>query len=100
MPSYVPADVCEVIAGQPAKMKLSANQTAQMISFAVRSAGENADSIVQHGAPLLGFSPATNDVLVRCAQYCKKHIDFSFRCCPYLVSHDLILFRNLESLWP
>lgn len=64
MPSYVPADVCEVIAGQPAKMKLSSNQTAQMISFAVRSPGENADSIVQQGAPLLGFSPTTNNVLV------------------------------------
>lgn len=77
MPSYVPADVCEVIPGQPAKMKLSANQTAQMISFAVRSPGENADSIVQQGAPLLGFSPATNNVLVS-RPILQKQIGFPF----------------------
>lgn len=79
-PSYVPADVCEVIPGQPAKMKLSANQTVQMISFAVRSPGENADSIVNQGAPLLGFAPATNSVLVNWPHILKVQIEFALLC--------------------
>lgn len=86
MPSYVPADVCEVIAGQPAKMKLSANQTAQMISFAVRSPGHNAESIINQGAPLLGFSPATNNVLVSRPIF-RSRLVFCF------VDHDLMLFE-------
>lgn len=62
-PSYLPAEVCKVIPGQPAKTKLNSLQTANMIKFAVKSPGENADSIVVKGAPLLGFSP-TNSILV------------------------------------
>jgi hypothetical protein len=56
-PSYVPADVCRVIPGQPANMKLSPQQTQHMISFAVRGPGANADSIVRNGTQLLGFGP-------------------------------------------
>jgi eukaryotic translation initiation factor 2C len=89
MPSYVPVDVCEVIAGQPAKMKLSANQTAQMIRFAVRSPGENADSIVQQGAPLLGFSPTTNNVLVSRPILKSRLVIVSL----LLVVHNLMLFE-------
>jgi eukaryotic translation initiation factor 2C len=59
-PSYLPAVVCEVMPGQASGAKLSSNQTAQMINFAVRQAGVNAASIVNAGANLLGFrSPNT-----------------------------------------
>jgi eukaryotic translation initiation factor 2C len=63
-PSYMPADVCIVEPGQPAKTKLSPMQTQKMIQFAVRSPGENADSIVNQGAEVLGIKPKLNETLV------------------------------------
>ena len=62
-PSYLPAQVCEVMPGQPAMAKLTAQQTAQMIKFAVRKPTYNAQSIVASGGRLLGFDP-TNPTLV------------------------------------
>ena len=44
-PTYLPADVCQVQPGQPAEAALSADQTRQMIKFAVRRPAENASSI-------------------------------------------------------
>lgn len=67
-PSYLPAEVCIVENGQPAKSKLSPNQTAEMIKFAVRSPGENADSIVNQGLGVLGIRPGVNGTLVRESQ--------------------------------
>jgi eukaryotic translation initiation factor 2C len=63
-PSYLPVDVCEVRAGQPAGTKLSGPQTQQMIRFAVRRPIHNAQSIVTAGGRLLGFQPQ-NATLVR-----------------------------------
>lgn len=63
-PSYLPVDVCDVRAGQPAGTKLSSSQTQQMIRFAVRRPLQNAQSIVTSGGRLLGFEP-TNPTLVR-----------------------------------
>ncbi|KAI0144610.1 RNA interference and gene silencing protein [Xylariaceae sp. FL1272] len=56
-PVYLPAEVCEVRPGQPARTKLSGAQTNQMISFAVRRPTENMLSISQSGRQLLGFDP-------------------------------------------
>ncbi|KAH8810585.1 RNA interference and gene silencing protein [Xylogone sp. PMI_703] len=61
-PSYLPAEVCVVTPGQPARTKLSAAQTQQMIRFAVRRPFQNAHSIVASGGGLLGFEP-TNPTL-------------------------------------
>lgn len=61
-PSYLPVDVCDVRAGQPAGTKLSSSQTQQMIRFAVRRPLQNAQSIVTSGGRLLGFEP-TNPTL-------------------------------------
>ncbi|KAH8691555.1 ribonuclease H-like domain-containing protein [Talaromyces proteolyticus] len=61
-PSYLPAEVCEVPPGQPARAKLSSAQTQQMIRFAVRRPVHNAKSIVTSGGKLLGFEP-TNATL-------------------------------------
>jgi hypothetical protein len=66
-PSYLPADVCQVISGQPATTKLTPSQTQQMIRFAVRRPAQNAQSIVTNGARILGLQPATNTILVSVA---------------------------------
>ena len=63
-PSYLPADVCVVLPGQPSGAKLSPTQTQQMIRFAVRKPMQNAQSIVTRGARVLGLEPPTNDTLV------------------------------------
>ncbi|KAE8382191.1 ribonuclease H-like domain-containing protein [Aspergillus bertholletiae] len=56
-PSYLPVEVCEVEPGQPAKTKLTPNQTRNMLNFAVRAPRQNATSIVTTGTRLLGLSP-------------------------------------------
>lgn len=63
-PSYLPVDVCEVMSGQPAKSKLSPNQTRQMLNFAVRSPAKNARSIVTKGTETLGIGDPANPTLV------------------------------------
>ena len=63
-PSYLPADVCIVLPGQPSDTKLSPAQTQQMIRFAVRKPAQNAQSIVTRGAQVLGIEPSTNKTLV------------------------------------
>ena len=62
-PSYIPAEVCEVLPGQPAMSRLSPLQTAQMIKFAVCKPTLNAQAIASSGGRLLGFEP-TNPTLV------------------------------------
>ena len=63
-PSYLPADVCIVLPGQPSGAKLSPAQTQQMIRFAVRRPTQNAQSIITRGARILGIEPPTNTTLV------------------------------------
>lgn len=65
-PSYLPAEVCVVLPGQNATTKLSGDQTRNMIGFAVRRPGENAQSIVDQGFPTAGLTSQTNALL---AQY-------------------------------
>ncbi|KAI5854508.1 eukaryotic translation initiation factor 2C 2 [Durotheca rogersii] len=59
-PSYMPAQVCHVLPGQPAKTKLGPAETQNMIRFAVRRPVENARSIVMKGRHTSGLSPDTN----------------------------------------
>ena len=63
-PSYLPADVCIVLPGQTADSKLSPDQTARMIEFAVRKPFDNARSIATDGTAVLGLNPQ-NPILVR-----------------------------------
>lgn len=65
-PSYLPAEICVVIPGQNAIAKLSGDQTRNMIGFAVRRPGENAQSIVDQGFQIAGLTSQTNPLL---AQY-------------------------------
>lgn len=53
-------------------MKLSPQQTQNMIGFAVRGPGANADSIVRNGTQLLGFGPNNlgATLVSRCLHHC------------------------------
>ncbi|KAJ5555735.1 hypothetical protein N7461_004205 [Penicillium sp. DV-2018c] len=64
-PVYLPVEVCEVEAGQPAKSKLTGDQTASMLRFAVmgRKPGQNAQSIVTNGVSVLGLGQPPNPTL-------------------------------------
>ena len=64
-PMYLPADVCTVMPGQPARSQLSPIQTANMIKFAVRMPYDNAESIVREGPLTLGLN-GRNPLLVSC----------------------------------
>lgn len=63
-PTYLPPEVCIVVPGQCANSKLDPTQTQQMIRFAVRKPGENANSIVYEGLSTVGLT-STNGLLNR-----------------------------------
>jgi hypothetical protein len=62
-PSYLPAQVCDVIGGQHTSTKLSPVQTQNMIRYAVRPPEQNARFIATSGVNLMGLEP-TNSTLV------------------------------------
>ncbi|KAF2105445.1 putative RNA interference and gene silencing protein [Lophiotrema nucula] len=62
-PMYLPAEVCVVFPGQPAKSKLDGPQTQQMIRHAVRKPWENAASIVGEGIQTVGLDENSNVLL-------------------------------------
>jgi hypothetical protein len=66
-PSYLPAEVCEVLPGQVVKRRLSPSQTQEMITFACRKPWQNAESIVGDGKMTLGLNPSSNPFLVSLA---------------------------------
>lgn len=61
-PTYLPPEVCLVLPGQSADAKLDPGQTQQMIRFAVRKPGANAESIVNEGLSIVGLKG--NNVLL------------------------------------
>jgi hypothetical protein len=65
-PVYLPADVCEVVAGQRARGKLNAEQTSGMIAYAIQRPppARNALSIEQDGRSMVGISQQSNPLLV------------------------------------
>ncbi|KAG9379766.1 Stem cell self-renewal protein Piwi [Pyrenophora tritici-repentis] len=62
-PMYLPAEVCNVVPGQPSKAKLDGSQTQQMIRYAVRKPWENARSIQNEGIATVGLDANTNLLL-------------------------------------
>lgn len=48
-PKWIPAELCTILPGQPAKRLLQGSQTQQMIRFAARRPAENAKSIMNDG---------------------------------------------------
>ncbi|KAL4872284.1 hypothetical protein BDV12DRAFT_162657 [Aspergillus spectabilis] len=75
-PSYLPVEACRVEPGQPAKAKLTPNQTREMMKFAVRGPAQNAQSIVTKGVETLGLGNAANPTLV----------DFGIQANPSLIT--------------
>ncbi|OAA59232.1 RNA interference and protein silencing protein [Niveomyces insectorum RCEF 264] len=59
-PTYLPAEVCSIVPGQPASSKLDPSQTQQMIRFAVRTPRDNMTSITGEGLQTAGLSASTN----------------------------------------
>ncbi|KAL1959673.1 hypothetical protein VTO42DRAFT_1259 [Malbranchea cinnamomea] len=59
-PKYLPLEACEIVVGQPCQSKLTPEQTAYMIEFAVKNPAENALSIVNKGTKIIGASPQCN----------------------------------------
>jgi hypothetical protein len=85
-PRYLPAEACQVIAGQPLGRKLSPDETRSMISFAVRNPKDNAVSIVRDSKSVLGLSQPDNPTLVGTplAPFLKsKHSSRSRKCSHY-----------------
>ncbi|KAI1859622.1 uncharacterized protein JN550_011930 [Neoarthrinium moseri] len=62
-PTYLPAELCRVIRGQPAMKKLSSSQTQTMIRYAVKKPQINQRSILSHGLKIIGLDPKTNPKL-------------------------------------
>lgn len=62
-PSYLPADVCEVLPGQRCRSNLSTSQAQLMIRYAVRKPAQNAQSIVLEGLQVSGIHPPSNTLV-------------------------------------
>ena len=60
-PTLMPAELCEVLPGQPARKKLNGEQTGEMIKFAARDPRTNGEYIVGEGARLLGLGASQQD---------------------------------------
>ena len=65
-PVWVPPELLTVEEGQQYNHKLSDQQTAKMIEFAVRKPAENARRIVAQGAPLMGLNPNCDRIVCSC----------------------------------
>lgn len=88
-PVYLPVEVCEVEPGQPAKSKLSGDQTSSMLRFAVmgRKPGQNAQSIVTKGVGVLGLGEPLNATLVSTPSIQKLLVKISNLPCTVCFRH-------------
>ena len=59
---WVPAELCDIIAGQPLGRRLSSKETAQMIRYACNPPRVNAETIVNKGFPTLGLNPVGSPI--------------------------------------
>ena len=57
----MPAELCEVIPGQPARKKLVAEQPDMMLRVSARTPGENAHLVVNEGAEMFGLRTGQTD---------------------------------------
>ncbi|KAH0832181.1 Piwi-domain-containing protein [Lanmaoa asiatica] len=56
-PILVPAELCEILPGQPFRGRLDDQQTTLMLRFACKRPAENAQTILNQGFPQLGLTP-------------------------------------------
>ncbi|KAI9371084.1 putative RNA interference and gene silencing protein [Aspergillus egyptiacus] len=73
-PCYVPAEVCTVRAGQPARAHLSMDQNQKMINTAIRNPAVNARSIVTKGAEIIGISTQSENILQKFGVQISPHL--------------------------
>ncbi|KAL9031872.1 MAG: hypothetical protein Q9196_000127 [Gyalolechia fulgens] len=62
-PSWIPPELLTVEPGQQYRRKLDGQQTDRMLGFAVRKPAENARRIVEQGAPMMGLSETSQNLL-------------------------------------
>ncbi|KAF8711992.1 hypothetical protein AX14_013179 [Amanita brunnescens Koide BX004] len=60
--SWVPAEVCEILEGNPRRGRLTPPETKAMIRSACRPPWENAEAIVNKGLPSLGLTQDTSSL--------------------------------------
>ena len=63
----VPAELCHVVPGQPARMKLPIDATTKMVAVACRNPADNARLIVGEGVRVLGVGADAKGGPVRCS---------------------------------
>ena len=61
----MPAELCEVIPGQPARKKLAGEQPETMLKVSARTPGENAHLVVNEGAEMFGLQTGQTNGPVR-----------------------------------
>ena len=93
-PSYLPVEVCVIVPAQSSQAKLDPDQTAAMISVAVRPPHINAKSIAEDSFGTVGLSPQSN---VYMRQYgisvAPKMITVPGR----VLSHPQVRYKNNEA---
>ena len=91
-PVYLPPEVCVVLPGQPAGVKLSANQTREMIKRAVVMPHLNAAYITSSGVGTVGFFTGGAQTLVCSLAMLSPQFPFAL--------FDFRLFRHVELTIP
>ncbi|KAL8766292.1 MAG: hypothetical protein Q9209_006882 [Squamulea sp. 1 TL-2023] len=81
-PVFVPPELCTVEPGQQYGKKLSDDQTAKMITFAVRKPAENARRIVEQGAAMMALSETNQNLLTFGVKVTPKMITVNARVLP------------------
>ncbi|KAL8858190.1 MAG: hypothetical protein Q9178_005367 [Gyalolechia marmorata] len=81
-PVFVPPELLEVEPGQPYGKKLSEDQTARMITFAVRKPAENARRIIGQGADMMGLSESNQNLVAFGVKVAPKMITVNARVLP------------------
>lgn len=71
---WIPAEVAEVVSGQPFRNKLPDDTTSSMINFACNTPVDNATSIEKIGLPQLGIAGDNQDLVC-------TYITVGIECC-------------------
>ena len=63
-PTFVPAELCSIVTGQPVNLKLEAGETRDMLGLACLLPKVNAQSITQEGRALFKYDESSGKSLV------------------------------------
>ena len=93
-PSYLPVEVCVIVPAQSSQAKLDPEQTAAMISVAVRPPHLNAKSIAENSSDTVGLSPQTN---IYMRQYGVSIATKMITVPGRVLSHPQVRYKNNEA---